>query len=576
MNHLITTRLDKTESDNVIYLGPWCVPECDFEKNRSRMAPSWYNRDKLSAATKYCRDMYESLLVEIADNLNHIHSLNQDTSYWRIVIGPWLQNFIEMLYDRYHSIKILKDSGVSFTTLLLSETSYFIPCDMNDYADRIADDHYNWQIYSRLFRLMGFKFSEQILPPENNTYPVYRLKDKIRQFVRNFRLKWKSSQIVTYLSYTPGAIFSELGVSVSEFLSPKKIKARNSFNTHVRSALLKNFNPTDEFQLYVKLIVPYEIPMSMIEDFNDLRQSVVRNVITPRLIVSSVGWYWPPSDLFKIFAAEMQKRGALLIGLQHGGNYGIVKDVQTEQHERSIADFFFTWGWKPKNEVGVKIFDMPANILLGRKKYTLGSSGILYVPGANNRYLFRLEYQSTPYERESYFKSHCDFYQNLSENNKRIFRYRPFIDKNYWNTEDRIKERFPEMIVEDYRVVPFAQSIEESKVQVVDAFSTTYIEGLSLGKPTIMIVTKDLYEYTEEFTGALEVLRESGILFHDPVVAADFLNTNYETIDAWWHNRKRQNLIYKFCQSYGRHQDDGIDVWKNELINILSNKRTDA
>ena len=64
----------------------------------------WNNRAKLYDAYKYVGKVYEHYLLLLSERLNHIHCLNHSVRYWRIVVGPWLQHFITVLFDKYCSI----------------------------------------------------------------------------------------------------------------------------------------------------------------------------------------------------------------------------------------------------------------------------------------------------------------------------------------------------------------------------------------------------------------------------------------------------------------------------------------
>src|SRR4051812_1726403 len=59
---------------------------------------------------KYHEDFYsllatcERYLIDLRQKLNLLHGENRSLRYWRIVLGPWLNYFIPVLFDRYQSI----------------------------------------------------------------------------------------------------------------------------------------------------------------------------------------------------------------------------------------------------------------------------------------------------------------------------------------------------------------------------------------------------------------------------------------------------------------------------------------
>ena len=62
------------------------------------------DRDALYKDYQYAMEVYERTLVQLADNLNALHDANHSVRFWRIVLGPWLAYFIQILLDRYRAI----------------------------------------------------------------------------------------------------------------------------------------------------------------------------------------------------------------------------------------------------------------------------------------------------------------------------------------------------------------------------------------------------------------------------------------------------------------------------------------
>ena len=66
----------------------------------------WSNKNKLENDNKYLTDLYERYLIYLSSILNKFHNKNKDTQYWRIIIGPWLRFFIDIVFDRYETLKL--------------------------------------------------------------------------------------------------------------------------------------------------------------------------------------------------------------------------------------------------------------------------------------------------------------------------------------------------------------------------------------------------------------------------------------------------------------------------------------
>ena len=62
----------------------------------------WNDRDKLYKDYLYLEQLYEKVIISCSDSLNQFHKVNYSTRYWKILIGPWLFHFIQILFDRWH------------------------------------------------------------------------------------------------------------------------------------------------------------------------------------------------------------------------------------------------------------------------------------------------------------------------------------------------------------------------------------------------------------------------------------------------------------------------------------------
>ena len=106
---LITTADERTwpkgEGESVLFLGEWCKRysrKKKWEKLNSIVAPyHWDDRKMLSKDYQYLLKLHEDLLIDLSCKLNQIHSVEHSLRYWRILIGPWLGYFVQMLFDRW-------------------------------------------------------------------------------------------------------------------------------------------------------------------------------------------------------------------------------------------------------------------------------------------------------------------------------------------------------------------------------------------------------------------------------------------------------------------------------------------
>ena len=171
--HLITTALEDTwpndPSEPVIFLGEWCKlfsrqhiwSKIDYEV----LPYHWDDHKKILSDAQYLNNLYEEILSELSNCLNQLHGVNHSVRYWRILIGPWLINFIHVLYDRYQSIlSCVRYGEVKTTSIYRSNRYQDVPKDLLDFVKRATEnDEYNYYLYSRIIEdldIIPFEYSD--------------------------------------------------------------------------------------------------------------------------------------------------------------------------------------------------------------------------------------------------------------------------------------------------------------------------------------------------------------------------------------------------------------------------------
>ena len=152
---LITTALEETWRDNepVLFLGEWCrrySRKDRWLKMDVEVLPyHWDDRTKLHADYQYLQGFYERLLQDLAIQLNQIHNVDHNLRYWRILIGPWLGYFTQMLFDRWTSIQqAINQYDLSGTIVLTGKRERLIPNDMVDFTRLFVENEWNQHIYA--------------------------------------------------------------------------------------------------------------------------------------------------------------------------------------------------------------------------------------------------------------------------------------------------------------------------------------------------------------------------------------------------------------------------------------------
>ena len=113
----------------------------------------WDNSEKLFNDYQYLKNIYENTLKALQKQLNEIHQVDHSLRYWRILVGPWLGYFIQMVFDRWSMLNCaFKNYEISGCRVLSKNESTFIPNNMDGFMNLLVDDNWNEVIYSQLLQ----------------------------------------------------------------------------------------------------------------------------------------------------------------------------------------------------------------------------------------------------------------------------------------------------------------------------------------------------------------------------------------------------------------------------------------
>ena len=82
--------------------------------------------------------IYEELLIELSEQLNKIHDLKWSLKSWRIFLGPWLNRFVAIIYDRTKLLlPILDNNNIDCKKeIKIGSSIPLISFDMKDFTDK--------------------------------------------------------------------------------------------------------------------------------------------------------------------------------------------------------------------------------------------------------------------------------------------------------------------------------------------------------------------------------------------------------------------------------------------------------
>ena len=579
---LATTALEEfwDVSKPMVFLGEWCLlyeRRSYWEKINGRLLTSPYDKaDAAENAYGYVNRLYEQILPVLGAKLNSIHGKSYSDRYWRILLGPWLQLYLPVVYDRFVHMKQAVDQYPNFTTIGLSATSFVVPTDTLDFACFLSEDSYNLQLYTKILGVLGKEFPcKETGIPRNPLYGKL-LKNSWQRKSVSYALKIFASVSAKLFRttllrnpYFPKQIEIQLASKKMGRILPNWNQVipcpQFQYDSNKRHVLRAVQVGDDEFGRCLSAMLFSDMPQCFVEGFcaveDDARHLYPKKT---EAIFSANSWYYDES--FKQWAGMSAEKGTLLLGTQHGGIYGGLKNMPSEDHETAIVDYYYSWGWE-RTDCPAKVIAMPATKLAGRKEIGADNhkQGILWAATSSQRNVVQLPF--LPAHFQEYLAWQIRFAKALPLETMREMRFRPHCENYAWGTVERMKDCIPDIRVESWEL-PFQTSLENCRLYVCDHLSTTFAEALAANKPTVLFCNPQTNRLRPAAQPYFDLLRECGILFDTPEAAASTVASAYDDVEAWWNTPERQKVVRTFCDRFARTSPDAITAWSKELIRV--------
>lgn len=583
IHFLATTAIEECwdMSKPLLFLGPWCrrfSRKSFWEPLGGEVLESpWFDKQQLYKAYQYVENVYERLVPVLGAALNSAHKVNHSPRYWRIVLGPWLQYYIPALYDRYVCLRTALDKYPDLISTILSEEKWVTPVDTLEFVQLIKEDPYNLQIYSRILRALGKNFPQKKIDVAAAAFDA-RVVGRTLTGPTRKALQTGISTINTILKESRPIIFRGSYFSTLVELELVAKTLGNVWPIHGRShqfaglgidtSFRKNLPhllSNNEFENLLSALLPYDLPLSFIEGLDDLRLAGTHKYpIKPKAVFSSVAWYF--DEDFKQWAASASERGTLLLGMQHGGNYGSLAHHPSENHEIKITDRYFTWGWD-RPDVPAKVVPWFASKLSGRKSVPADNEkeGILFVATHAPRYLF--QFPHVPYRFKEYLLWQSRFLASMDTHLLAKLRVRFHREDFGWDIAEQWMSSYPAITIERWDTT-LVQSLNNCRIYICDHLATTFLESLSANKPTILFWDPEINELRPEARSYYDQLLNAGILYDAPETAAEAVNASYNDVAAWWNDPPRQEARRTFCNRFARTSSNAVNEWAAEFKRI--------
>ncbi len=570
----LTEELDNNE-EKIFLLSSWCnTLEMEAflkEKNKLIFPYHWKDKNKFNLDYKYLSVIYERNLEIISESLSKKHSIGNIT-YWRLIIGSWLRQFSDIVYDRYSQIKLANKNYKLFTKLVAHEKDKLADLNYNEFYFKSKTDSWNHILIGNIWKELKLTYKISQNKFNNNEIFYSGKKVKIKELINliNFKLV-KNNRIFIHNTNFNYKNFLNLSIQTDNFaLKSYPIKQKiftNKYDEEFRKSISNILLKSNEYEEILSKLISLYLPKIYLEDF--YKNRIFINKIFPKnpeLIITTHSYAL--DDLFKIWVAEKKiSNDSKYIINQHGGCIRLCKLDQEEEHMIATSDEFISWGWTKEGEAICN--NLPSIQLSNLNIKSKKNGNILIVLASYPRYYYSS--YSVPISEDYliYLSNIEKIYNsiNLNKNKKIIFRF----DKEYtagWEAEKRLRKKIP-LLKKDHNI-KIRDSLNNSRFVISTSNSTVFLETLSANYPTVLFLDLNLYQLREDVLEDFINLNKIKICHFEIETLSSHVNIINNELEQWWYQEKLQDIIKIFCKKYAKRSKKPVSEWACQLKSKIS------
>jgi putative transferase (TIGR04331 family) len=575
---LVTTALDSTwgSHQNIVFLGEWCKKYSMKDSWESRQYQTldyhWKDREKLSKDHIYLESLNEDMLIAMTSFLNNFHGIEKSSHYWRIIIGPWLLAYISVLWDRWEAVSLAIRSDGELETFIINKALIRpIPKDFTGFREVLDSDGWNHGIFAsilkeRAFSKITFLSLDTSLPIES-TLPTLSLtfRQKFLPALARFadsciqKFSSKTKKILFFHSYFPKKHLLYFYFKLRLFPlwhSVLKQKIHYPDASNREDLKFHGLKDKNDFESYLCKSIASDIPVAYLEGYQDL--FILSKTLTNARVIFTANAYIG-NELFKVWSAGQVISGSKLIISSHGGAF--VERYDMFNHEDKIANSRVVWGRKWLDSQ----ISMPANKIHFKIKNYHRQKKILFIDFEATRYGYRCSSAPIGPLVLKVFENNMHFLRSLDQKLICNLKIRP-KSLGSWETKLRYIDGFGVNSISKESTI--LKDMQNSKVIICSYPQTTFAEAMYSGIPTILLLTKNYWEFQLIYDDLLEELHRVKILHFNPLDAAKHLAEIYPNPEIWWESSDVVSARKKFNEICLTITENPLNRWTTFLKNI--------
>ncbi len=510
--------------------GPWCFA------GRESVCADWELLDfvepfdtpgKLIAAEAQIAALVDDRVAEWADRLNDAHGLHRPYGFWRRYLSIWLWFVAMAAWARWRNTETLVErfGGDALEVPVLAGDEPDRNADFPTLMYRtLSDPGFQWRMDSAILALLAPPAWMLVpaTPPAAVPDPAPAAPRKgtaalIRRMLPRLAF-----------DHLPGVARGKPFYSLLLAVAPR----RPAVPVEPPPAAAAESPFPTAFLEFFDGFLAHTAPDSIVgARFAALDREAARLRCAPgRLYVTNSR---SPSDRERLIAAHAEMAGERLVNAQHGGWEGTAATVPWNRQAYGEDHAFLTWGWERQAYLPGRCLPFLAPALGAlRDRHRERNAELLLVGARLAINGMRFDCVPRPRAMLRYRADKVRFLRALPDAVRPSARYRPYT-RDRVDLEDGpyVLSRVPEVRSVDG---DFDAAMTGCRLLALDHPGTTMHRAMAANVPMVCFWNRDDWPLCDEARPYFDALRDAGVLFHDPVEAAQRAGEIWDDVRGWW------------------------------------------
>jgi len=581
---LVTTSIEETwdNREKILFLSQGCLV---YSKKRSWenldyqiYKGIWIDNEQRKKDNIYLQKTYEDLLIRLVEKLNSIHEKLYTERFWRILVGFWLQLFINIYFERWKTLNCVNELYPNLKMNIIKRDHVTLSSnDCLEFINSSTTDEWNEKIYADIAKKWTrIKINVIDKPPDFNKTSNRKVEKKEILFQTIKFIYFNIIKIKDFISTNSSTNNIFIYYSYLNFRSILKLKSKVRINLLPyfsysspkceENSFYRNWEIAregdDEFLKALCEIIPRIIPRCYLEGFKKLIDFKTYWPKNPSVIMTANAFAY--DDVWGAWAAQNVENGSKLILAQHGGTYGVSQFLDIQDYEISICDKYVTWGWNKTDSR--KIYKGPAVKLLNLDKENFDVNGdCLLVTQSESRFSWGLSQQPLTGQMPKYFDDQFNFIDSLSCTVQKKLKVRLYFKDFGWEIKEKLYDKYPNITSVDTNV-KIDKLLKDSRLCVCTYNGTTFLENFVKDIPTTMFWDPEIFLLNSESKPYFDLLIKVGILHRSPESCAKFIDSIWDDVLGWWRSEEVEESRKIFVNRYANVGDEPITQLKKIFL----------